>query len=109
TGGEELEGALFGSDSEALSGEESVDAEEEANFSAAVLADLGDVNDEPQAMEDGYPVQHWEDCAREVLPGYEGFNRRATAVMIKSEVGQGQLQVTFDEQAACPPLQPHQE
>eukprot|EP00439_Symbiodinium_sp_Y106_P023948 s3336_g2.t3 len=60
-------------------------------------------------FEDGYPVQHWEDCAREVLPGYEGFNRRATAVMIKSEVGQGQLQVTFDEQAACPPLQPHQE
>eukprot|EP00913_Durusdinium_trenchii_P026004 g24398.t1 len=87
---EELEGALFGgSDSDELSGEESVD--EEQAVSAEVLADLGEVNE--TAL---------EDC-------FEGFNRRATAVMIKAEVGQGHLQVTFDENAACPPLQPHQE
>eukprot|EP00434_Breviolum_minutum_P020692 symbB.v1.2.018246.t1/scaffold1447.1/size118252/6 len=104
-GAEELEGALFGSDSEELSGEESVD--EEQAISADVWADLGEVNE--TALEDGYPVQHWEELTPEVLPGFEGFNRRATAVMMKSEVGQGQLQVTFDEKAACPPLQPHQE
>eukprot|EP00435_Cladocopium_sp_Y103_P013257 s2307_g3.t1 len=83
--GGKVQHPTVGSDSEELSGEESVD---EA---------------------DGYPVQHWEELTPEVLPGLEGFNRRATAVMIKAQVGQGQLQVTFDEKAACPPLQPHQE
>eukprot|EP00931_Biecheleriopsis_adriatica_P017681 TRINITY_DN1258_c0_g2_i1.p1 TRINITY_DN1258_c0_g2~~TRINITY_DN1258_c0_g2_i1.p1 ORF type:complete len:1809 (-),score=529.86 TRINITY_DN1258_c0_g2_i1:7-5433(-) len=108
-GAEELEGALFGSDSEELSGEESVDAEEEEGFSKALLADLGAVDEEPQALEDGYPVQTWEELTPEVLPGYEGFNQRATAVMCQAQIGQGRLQVTFDKQAACPPLQPHQE
>ena len=43
--------------------------------------------------QDGYPVALWEELTPGVLPGFEGFNRRATAVMIKAEVGQGQLQV----------------
>ncbi|CAE8584375.1 unnamed protein product [Polarella glacialis] len=109
-GGEELEGALFGSDSDDLSGEEEVDREEDAGFSAEMLADLGNVEgDEPMLIEDGYNAAAWEEIAREVLPGFEGFNRRATAVMCTAGIGQGRLQVTFDDHAACPPLQPHQE
>ena len=48
---------------------------------------------EAHGPQDGYPVALWEELTPEVLPGFEGFNRRATAVMIKAEVGQGQLQV----------------
>eukprot|EP00930_Biecheleria_cincta_P096577 TRINITY_DN88400_c0_g1_i1.p1 TRINITY_DN88400_c0_g1~~TRINITY_DN88400_c0_g1_i1.p1 ORF type:complete len:2469 (+),score=622.90 TRINITY_DN88400_c0_g1_i1:85-7491(+) len=106
--GEELEGALFGSDSEELSGEESVDEEEEG-VGADFLADLADADEEQQVLEDGYEAEFWEELTPEVLPGFEGFNRRATAVMIKARIGQGKLQVTFDKDAACPPLQPHQE
>jgi len=107
--GELLEGALFGSDSEDLSGEESLDEEAEIRLSASMLADLGTIEEEVQAVEDNYPKDFWDELTPEVLPGFMGFNQRATAVMCRASIGQQSLQVTFDSQAACPPMQPHQE
>eukprot|EP00929_Paragymnodinium_shiwhaense_P096688 TRINITY_DN5837_c1_g2_i1.p1 TRINITY_DN5837_c1_g2~~TRINITY_DN5837_c1_g2_i1.p1 ORF type:complete len:2305 (-),score=805.31 TRINITY_DN5837_c1_g2_i1:211-7125(-) len=105
---EELEGALF-SDDDDLSGEEQLDEEEEG-LGAEFLADLGvGEDDEPPVLDDDYPEQTWKDIAPEVVPGLEGFNGRATLVMQKSGIGASRLQKTFDTDAACPPLQPHQE
>merc|ERR1719157_467102 len=99
-----MEGALFSDDSEdSLSGEEEVDEEDE-NQSAAFLADLGmREGNEPQHMDDGYPAEAWEDEGKAVLPGFEGFNKRATKIMQQNKVGAQRLQVEFDIEAACPP------
>jgi len=107
---EELEGALFGSESEDLSGEEEIDQEDEANLSAEMMADLCVAAEaEPLVIDDGYPAAAWEEHMPEALPGREGFNHRATQVMQQCKIGATKLQVEFDHRAACPPLQPHQE
>eukprot|EP00928_Gymnodinium_smaydae_P054177 TRINITY_DN37996_c0_g1_i1.p1 TRINITY_DN37996_c0_g1~~TRINITY_DN37996_c0_g1_i1.p1 ORF type:complete len:2222 (-),score=588.26 TRINITY_DN37996_c0_g1_i1:198-6863(-) len=106
---DELEGALFGSDDDDLSGEEDVD-EEDDGVGAELLADLGvGEDDEPQVLDDNYPAHLWNDVAPEVLPGFDGFNSRATLVMQRHGMGDTRIQVHFDAAAACPPLQPHQE
>lgn len=105
----ELEGALFSEDSDDLSGEEDLDQEDEGN--AALMADLavGDEEEPETVIDDGYRADLWRDVAPEISPGYQGFNKRATDVMMAMELGQSKLQVKFDTAAACPPLQPHQE
>jgi len=111
-GDEEYEGALFGSDSEDLSGEEDLDDEDEGDADAPeLLSGLGvkDGDDIVGAPDDVYDAAAWEDESPDKLPGFEGFNKRATAVMQKAGIGDLKLEVHFDTQAACPPLQPHQE
>lgn len=111
---EELEGIMFGggSDSEALSGEEQLDVEEGSRLvTSELLAGIGagDSQEVEERGDDGYPVNLWEEIAPETPPGHLGFNARATAVMRRASVGASRLQVELDVDAACPPLQPHQE
>jgi len=106
---DELGEALFSESEDSLSGEEDVDEEDE-NASAALLADLGlDEGDEPADLDDEYPVEAWEATDTKINPGDNGFNQRATDVMASMKVGAGKMQEIFDKEAACPPLQPHQD
>mmetsp|Transcript_60600 Transcript_60600/g.107585 ORF Transcript_60600/g.107585 Transcript_60600/m.107585 type:complete len:1815 (-) Transcript_60600:188-5632(-) len=99
--------ALFGSESEdGLSAEEEVDHENE-DADAALLDDLA--LQKGADIDDLYPAKAWEKVDPKVLPGCQGFNERATKVMHQLGVALTPLQSTFDKEATCPPLQPHQE
>ena len=97
-----------GSDSEALSGEEQLDEEEEGSRppTSELLADIGAGEGqevEEEVEDDVYPAKLWQEIGPTTPPGHLGFNARATAVMQRALVGASRLQVELDVDAACPP------
>mmetsp|Transcript_127927 Transcript_127927/g.232883 ORF Transcript_127927/g.232883 Transcript_127927/m.232883 type:complete len:1127 (+) Transcript_127927:69-3449(+) len=92
---------------EVLSGEEEVDGGADCAPSPQLLADLGVQADSDEERQDGYPAHVWKEGRTALEPGSAGFNKRATMAMRKASIAGRPIE--FDCQAACPPLQPHQE